>query len=454
MKLRVCALFFLILGYNPGLSSLTPRPGTHAPTTNRITIQNSPTTEKEEKPELAEWTILVKMLATGNLEPFSALTLAGLAEIGSTEKINILVEIQREGTSALRCKIAQGGYYLEDIKELTTSGNQTEECIDAHRWAFTNYPAKRYGSFWWSHGSGVYNPLAYMNQPYYAQVNNSRYAQRAIAPERGLFFDDSRSIYMKNSDIATALKKISSECLQGKKLDFLCMDSCYMAMLEVCYEMKEHVEYVISSEEYVIATGHPYNRFVEGLTKNPAMTGAEVGTMLVSNFSTHFNSRTTNYTQSSIKLVELDTLRNRLDHFVDTYEQCKEFDPHTLQLLLKRARNQAHSFAIKDYVDIGSFFAELNGLISKHREALENVPHRHISALQDAIRDIHYTLSRAVSAHAAGSAAIRSSGLSIYFPLDETIFSNYYDEHTFLQESRWLSFITNFSSNTTPPRRF
>ena len=50
---------------------------------------------RAKKPTMAEWTIMVFLNAKNNLEPFSFKNWDQMAKIGSTEKVNVLVEFGR-----------------------------------------------------------------------------------------------------------------------------------------------------------------------------------------------------------------------------------------------------------------------------------------------------------------------------------------------------------------------
>jgi len=53
---------------------------------------------------------------------------------------------------------------------------------------------------------------------------------------------------------------------EGKRtIDILGMDSCLMSMVEVCYQLREQVKFIVGAEGFEAATGWPYHRILETL---------------------------------------------------------------------------------------------------------------------------------------------------------------------------------------------
>jgi Clostripain family len=56
---------------------------------------------------------------------------------------------------------------------------------------------------------------------------------------------------------------------EQRTIDILGMDSCLMSNAEVCYEIREHADYLVASEGWVANAGWPYHRVLEACMKPP-----------------------------------------------------------------------------------------------------------------------------------------------------------------------------------------
>lgn len=116
------------------------------------------------------------------------------------------------------------------------------------------YPAKNRGLILWSHGSGWLKkgsryPLRSgekLSKLDYVLSNENDDRQRTIGSA------DSHGSEMEIYDIANAL--------DGLKFDFISFDACYMACVEVYYELKDRANYIFASAAETLADGAPYDQ--------------------------------------------------------------------------------------------------------------------------------------------------------------------------------------------------
>lgn len=116
------------------------------------------------------------------------------------------------------------------------------------------YPAKNRGLILWSHGSGWLKqgsryPLKSgekLSKLDYVLSDENDDRQRTIGSA------DSHGSEMEIYDIAKAL--------DGVKFDFISFDACYMACVEVYYELKERANYIFASAAETLADGAPYDQ--------------------------------------------------------------------------------------------------------------------------------------------------------------------------------------------------
>jgi len=68
------------------------------------------------------------------------------------------------------------------------------------------------------------------------------------------------------------------------KFELIGMDACLMGQLEVFTMLEPHARYAVASEETEPALGWAYASFLGALAKNPDITGAELGKLIVSSY--------------------------------------------------------------------------------------------------------------------------------------------------------------------------
>lgn len=111
------------------------------------------------------------------------------------------------------------------------------------------YPSDSYGLILWSHGTGWF-PEGYSfpgstsyrrtNQPY---IPTKYFGQDDIPG------DGTGRSYMEIADLAAALTG---------HFDFIMFDACFMASVEVLYELRDKADYFIASPAEIISDGFPY----------------------------------------------------------------------------------------------------------------------------------------------------------------------------------------------------
>ncbi len=102
----------------------------------------------------------------------------------------------------------------------------------------TMFPANEYGLFLWSHGTG-WLPEGY-------------YSTKSFGSENGEEMDI--------KDLAKALPY---------KLSFVVFDACLMGSIEVAYQLKDSVDYVVSSPAEILTDGFPYGKIMQHIFRTP-----------------------------------------------------------------------------------------------------------------------------------------------------------------------------------------
>jgi hypothetical protein len=255
-------------------------------------------------PDKSKWTVLTYIAAHNNLDQFGKKSLMEILKVGSTP--DVVQGALYDG------KVGAGRYVMgapggvEWQKQLGSfDSGDPEELIATAKWLFEKYPAERYGLVLWSHGSG-WEPgeielVAKEARP--GEKSDAAEAkERSTAPgsrvlfrttlrslqkpdkpaERAILFDDGTGHSLDTLELARVAGAIAETI--GQPLDLLGMDACLMANLEVAYEVRKTVRYLVASEELVPGHSWPYQEIFGALRANPTMAGAEFAKLVVDRY--------------------------------------------------------------------------------------------------------------------------------------------------------------------------
>jgi hypothetical protein len=211
------------------------------------------------------------------------------------------------------------------------SGNP-DSLIETTKWLFDKYPAERYGLVLWSHGTGwepaEVEEVAKEARPG-AGTDKGEAKERSTAPgslvlfrstlrslleppqrsERAILFDDGTGHSLDTLELARVARTIRDAT--GGKLEFLGMDACLMANIEVAWELRDSVNYLVASEELVPGHSWPYRDVYGGLGADPSQTGDKLSRAVVKQYVDFFTKTPPgagDVTKVAVDLTQLDGL--------------------------------------------------------------------------------------------------------------------------------------------------
>jgi len=226
---------------------------------------------------IVEWTVLAYMDGDGDLEEALIGDFNEMEVIGSTSSVHVIVQMDRHPsydfsngnwTTARRFRVQrdpaeagvpQNGQHnniivtpnISDIGEV----NMAEEdvLVDFVEWGMQEYPAERYILAMVDHGWG-WRPRSV--------------GTRGEVSSRGIIFDEtSGSDSLSNAELKSALQRIKQT--RGKNLEVLALDVSEEALLEVAYQVRDSVDYVVASLLSEPNDGYPYDAILHRLTGDP-----------------------------------------------------------------------------------------------------------------------------------------------------------------------------------------
>jgi hypothetical protein len=208
--------------------------------------------------------------------------------------------------------MGDSGYvrHQEQLEKSFDSGDP-DGFVATAKWLFQQYPAERYGLVLWSHGTGwepaEIEEVAKEARPE-AETDPAESKERASAPgsralfhstlrmilkpdkpsERAILFDDGTGHSHDTLELARVVDSIVKTV--GQPIDLLGMDACLMATLEVGYQLRNSVCYIVASEELVPGHSWPYGNIFGKLRDRPDSTPAELAALVVKEYTDYYTA--------------------------------------------------------------------------------------------------------------------------------------------------------------------
>lgn len=309
----------------------------------------------------------------------------------------------------------------------------------------------------WNHGTGDLNPTTgkifnpsnlYEFDPIHQKIILNRtigfldYIENfCLSDDRGICFDDTTRNYLTNQKVGTALEKICKNYRDGKKIDLIFCDACLMAGIGFMQEIKPWTNYLIASEEVVLATGFRYDQ-VLNFFNQPEPDLDEFIKHTIKVFETTYQKLTPDYTLSGINLQNLDLFYNTINNIAELLiAALKNQKDRSVKQFIKQSSwyTFCTSFDEPTYKDIKhllSNFLQNMSIIQLYNKDLEsNIKNQLRSQIQLALNE----LQASIVAHCAGKNLAVSGGISIYVP--ESRIHSSFQHTTFAQSSAWFPMI-------------
>jgi len=201
------------------------------------------------KDGLKEWTVMVFMNAKNNLDDSMLYGISGkwaqkdmkeMQKVGTTGKVNVLLEYGMSGQGSKRVRVEKDGETLFSADPNGDMGDY-KRVIDFVKWAKTEYPAKRYMLVLWNHGLGWIDPVMH------------NVVDGTVPTAKGILFDDETKNYVRTRQLGEILR-------QAGYVDVFVQNACLQQMAEIGYEIKDGAGLMVGSEETMLAYGYQPRR--------------------------------------------------------------------------------------------------------------------------------------------------------------------------------------------------
>lgn len=390
---------------------------------------------------------MVYMAGDNDLSTAGEADLAEMRRIGSTGRVHVVVEFDNAGDQGTRrIHVEKDGTdeLVESLGE-TDSGSPTV-LADFIAWSVARYPAERYALVLWNHGTGwapteVDGIARAIDAPGYTERELAERSAGSLGriffrssmerilglpgpSERAICTDDGSGHSLDTLELGSVLA--GAAVTLGAPIDLLGMDACLMASVEVAYQIRGSVRFLVASEENEPSQGWPYDRLLARLSARPEMGARELAEAAVTDYVTWFrqSGMRKNVTQTAVDLSLLDRLTDPLGVLADTLTDGL---PDVMPAIWRAQRGSA-SFAHATLWDIGHFCEELEKAAgsAEIRTAARAV----LDALEPGAGPV-------VANDHHGGKVRRCRGLNVYLVSPLTPVSEFYGALDFARDHDW-----------------
>jgi len=344
---------------------------------------NSPTSEVPS----AQWTILIYLNGDNDLENFALDDLRELSAIGSSEEVNLIVQLDRRtvsGTQRFRVEKDPGLRVIEELPEQDLGDYRN--LIDFADWGASNFPAQHYALVIWGHGSGWKKE----------ELDSNIF--------KGISFDHSSGREISTLELGTAVRQISENL--GRPLDLLALDACLMAMAEIADLFSDSADFMVASEEVIPGFGFPYDKIFATFGAQTDKSPRHLATTIVSEYAQSYSGGsqgTKHYSLSALDLKKFSPFKSILNAWVESIESGSGLTQEDLLLAAK----ESVAFTDPEFRDLGSY---VSNIIAQANANLSTGSfYANSFALLDAIDEV-------VIKNLTSKKFARTRGLSIYLP--------------------------------------
>lgn len=395
-------------------NTITVLPATVLPT--KIQFRDSLIEYKKNKfqeTNSKSWTFMVYLMGDDlQLEGSMIKYINQMESIGSNSNINIIVQIDyynENNGDAIRYYIkndsAGGSDLVENLGEVDMGDPNT--LSEFANWAIERYPANRYSLVLGGHGKGWMGRLL----------------RDESFPMSLTEFQDSLG------DISEKLKEKRGE--MENKIDLLIMLSCYMGMIEVCYQIKDYVNYYIATEGGFAVDYLSFYETTKILTEYSSRTSKEITQRIVDNSYDDTN-----------KHILYGINLNKMDNTVPAIDKLAEIGKRNINN--KEAINNAFDQSAVLRPSKSPYPYDLIELAKCYKLSFP----KESSKCENIIEDINDLLIK------PNGELYRDhwNGLSIFFLDENNSYLDLYKQLDFAKNTSWVSFLEKYYKSSSERR--
>ena len=408
----------------------------------------------------AKWTWLVYMAGDNNLNDAADNDIAEMRQVGSTPDVNVVFLCDRAGSGGMEVKrIGGDGVGEEGYHDQEGDTGDPETLYTFVAWTKSHYPAERYALIIWNHGSGweplemdriarTVNAVAYSGRE--MGVRSGSPLRRALfrttlqevyrlqtAEQRAIASDDGTGHSIDTVELGKVIKRICE--LLGQKLDLLGLDACLMSSLEVLYEIKDDVRYMVGSVENEPNDGWPYDVILRRLVDKPGVTTWALASGIVTDYMRSYSSYVGPVTQSAFDLEKIGDIEMPLLCLSNVLLR----DMADLKYKIWKAQTRSANFWGRTLWDLGDWCRAFRRL--KPERCVDHAAR----CVQESLDEVGFI----IKSESQGRKVRNVAGLSIYLPPELTPVSPYYADLAFAKANLWDEVLAAYHEDEEPGAR-
>jgi hypothetical protein len=356
-----------------------------------------------------DWLAMLFLGGDNDLFQFGQDLITEAQRVGSSNRVAVVAEHDPTDPAAptYRGQLFPGRWDKENIGR---TGGDPEAIVDFIQYAKQKFPAQKRMLVLWDHGNGWQN--VHVFEP------------------------------LIDATVRLRLQDILRVVDEQQGVSVLCFDSCLMAMIEIAYQLRDRVEYIVASENVVPAdSGWPYDAILRTLTMRPHITPQEIACAIVDGFSGSYNGSDQPVTLSALRVSGVVAAVAAVDNLSrELIAACVNGERDKILL----ARRYTQAFGNPDYIDLASFCDEL-----QRQPFATNDIHEATVQLKTELDTFVIGCTRGSALSISGA-----QGVSIYYP--DRPLSPMYQNLDFAKTKNclWATFLGMVTTAVAPPENF
>lgn len=213
------------------------------------------------------------------------------------------------------------------------------------------YPAEHYALLIWGHGTGWRSGF---------QTELPGNTGSLPMPLKAVAFDDTSGEYMSLPSFGRAIA--------GKGLSVIGFDTCYAAILEVAYQLRNDAALLVGSQGVIPFTGWDYTTLFNDFIRRPNLSIYDLGSAIQNQFIAQYASLN-NATISQIELPQVNNLFSKFDNFAGAVAEAID-DEAGKNAVLEQILHSIESYYFTSfpsdlYIDIFDFSKKISSITTR-----------------------------------------------------------------------------------------
>ena len=340
-------------------------------------------------------------------------------------------------------------------------------------WGLADLGDRRVAVILWNHGTGIIDFVpdnGSVKSVFSKALNGAFFTQPMKSFFRSLLSTSSNSIKSIATDVSSGgdaletleLKEAIEYALSASdvvdKIDLLVFDACFMASLELMYELHQRCAFIVASSAVMPSRGLPYDRILEDLAKNENIFPEEFGRLIVENYGKEYRTRSwfvrEPITLSCVSLAEIEEVVAKLEklitYIIDFYKEDKIKKFICLGLIKEAWKVTVEKFGDRNFIDLFSWMSQIKAKVLDQPSHFKPGLDADIEQLLDLIisKAIKSNVSFVRRDYSKPPPPIDSRGCTIFVPVS-TIGAMAMEKYRLLAFSRngvphWPEFLDDF----------